>query len=60
MNVNTIELSTTAQSAVNGDTPASELDIPNCAGVPPNTASMCGTSPGSTSVIPGYTVAPIA
>src|SRR4051812_43742435 len=38
------------QSSVNGETPAVFASMPTCVGEPPNTASMCGTLPGSTSV----------
>src|SRR5262245_1541037 len=38
------------QSSVNGDTPPTPDGIPTSCGEPPNTASMCGTFPGSTSV----------
>src|SRR5512139_1415901 len=51
VNVNTIEFSITAQSSVNGLTPPTPDGIPMLPGPPPNTASMCGTLPGSTSVI---------
>ncbi len=50
VNVKTIEFSITAQSVVNGETPARVDASPSCVGVPPNTASMCGTLPGSVSV----------
>src|SRR5512139_3496562 len=39
------------QSVVNGETPATPLGRPSCVGEPPNTASMCGTLPGSVSTI---------
>ena len=50
VNVNTIEFSMTAQSSVNGDTPPTPEPMPIFCGEPPNTASMWGTLPGSTSV----------
>src|SRR5690349_11459421 len=50
VNVKTIEFSITTQSSVNGETPAVFASMPTCVGEPPNTASMCGTLPGSTSV----------
>src|SRR3954463_15800466 len=50
VNVNTIEFSMMPQSCVNGDTPATLFGMPSCVGEPPNTASMCGVWPGSTSV----------
>jgi len=46
-NVKTIEFSMIEQSVVNGDTPPTFEGRPTCVGVPPNTASMCGTLPGS-------------
>ncbi len=49
VNVNTIEFSMTEQSWVNGETPATLVGRPSCVGEPPNTASMCGTAPGSVS-----------
>ena len=49
VNVNTIEFSITLQSVVNGDTPATFGSMPSRPGEPPNTASMCGTLPGSLS-----------
>ena len=50
MNVNTIEFSMIPQFDVNGDTPPTPDGNPIDCGEPPNTASMCGTLPGSTSV----------
>src|SRR5215510_3997760 len=50
-NVNTTEFSMTEQSVVNGETPATLFGMPTCSGEPPNTASMCGTLPGSVSTI---------
>src|SRR5258705_11954694 len=49
-NVNTIEFSMMEQSSVNGDTPPTFDGSPTSPGVPLNSASMCGTLPGSTSV----------
>src|SRR5215212_956013 len=51
VNVNTIAFSMIEQSVVNGDTPPTLVPIPSRVGEPPNTASMCGTLPGLTSVI---------
>jgi hypothetical protein len=50
VNVNTIEFSMIPQSSVNGDTPPTPDCMPMFCGDPPNTASMCGVLPGSTSV----------
>src|SRR4051812_13715803 len=51
VNVKTIEFSITAQSSVNGETPPTPCCMPMFCGEPPNTASICGTLPGLTSVI---------
>src|SRR5687768_18471580 len=51
VNVNTTLFSIVLQVDVNGDTPAIRCVSPSIDGEPPNTASMCGTLPGSVSVI---------
>src|SRR5437867_2515924 len=49
LNVNTTEFSMIEQSVVNGETPPTFDGSPTWVGVPPNTARMCGTLPGSVS-----------
>src|SRR4051812_40712664 len=51
VNAKTIEFSITVQLKLNGEMPPTLVVMPTSAGARANSASMCGTEPGSTSVI---------